>query len=1039
MHRLQRLWKPLLALGVILVAFTVTFAWPQQNGLDIDIDSSPRAQAARNRDPYDLTELQVLNRVILEVKDHYVEPNRVEPRQMLLASLNAIQRTAPPVLVDYEEGADSLTVQVNNDQKEFRLDDVDSPWSLAGRLRDIFGFLQKRLDSEGIDLRDVEYAATNGMLRTLDPHTVLLTPDVFEEMQMSTRGEFGGLGIVISIRDGHLTVIRPMPDTPASKAGLERNDRIVKINEESTLNMPLSEAVDRLRGTPGSSVTVWVKHKRGGNYGDAKRYEIQRDVIHIDSVEKRMLEDDVAYLKINNFQGNTYEDMRKALADLHKEGMQGLVLDLRDNPGGLLEQAERVADTFLKSGTIVTTSSSDPSQQAEKFAQSEGTEPDYPMVVLVNGGSASASEIVAGAVKNHDRAVVVGQRTFGKGSVQVLYNFRDGSALKLTIAQYLTPGDVSIQNVGIAPDLTIDPMTVDRDDMDIAVDKEYLRESDLRDPLTHERTREVKKQETEVLRYYLPPETRQELREATEKEKKENKEEDEFLTRFSQMLLARTKTSDRQKMLDQAQPVIKQVRKEEMNKAVEELGDLGIDWTVGPDKGPTKVDVKVSTNRPDNTVRAGEDFELKVKVTNTGDNPLYQLRATTESDFQLFDKRELVFGRLEPGKTRSWTTTLGVCETKNGGRKCKIPRRVHDRADGIKVKFSEAHGHAPKTADVRTVVRGLPRPQFAYAFQIADDIQGNGDGKVQVGERVTMYMRVENVGKGRTYETQANLRNLSGEGVLLHDGRFHIDNMKPGDERLVKFTFEVLPDFEKEQAKVEVSVEDMDLRESVTEKVEVPIASKKKDPEPRSGKVGLPEGTDIRARPNGDAPVVARPEGGALVVPAQAALNGYVRVMLESGRPGWVEESETSDAKRGKGTLAFRLNHEPPRLEVDYGDKLVTRSSELQLEGKATDEQVVRDLYIFVGSRKVFYKSNRESSNKGRLTFDTDIPLHGGINYITVFARERDDVMSRETFVVRRDAKDGSLMDTPRFQDDLFGTGMHDGPQADPQSGRPMP
>ena len=152
------------------------------------------------------------------------------------------------------------------------------------------------------------------------------------------------------------------------------------------------------------------------------------------------------------------------------------MLDLRDNPGGLLEQAVRIADSFLSSGTIVTTSSNDPAQRDEKFATAEGTEPNYPMVVLVNGGSASASEIVAGALKNHDRALLIGQRTFGKGSVQVLYDYADGSALKLTIAQYLTPGDVSIQGIGIVPDIAIDPMTIDREDMDLQVDQDYLRD-----------------------------------------------------------------------------------------------------------------------------------------------------------------------------------------------------------------------------------------------------------------------------------------------------------------------------------------------------------------------------------------------------------------------------------------------------------------------------------------------------------------------------------------------------------------------------------
>ena len=374
MNGSTRFWKPALSVFTILAALFITFVYPRDNGLGMDIDGSPRAQAARAHDPYDLTQLQVLNRAILEVKDHYVEPDRVDPQRMLLGGLNAIQRRVAPVLVHYEEGASTLEVQVNDQRSSFGVTDVDSPWALAGRFREVFAFLQQNLDDElDLELRDVEYAAVNGMLNTLDPHTVLLTPDVFEEMQMSTRGEFGGLGIVISIRDGHLTVIRPMPNTPATRAGLEREDRIVKINDESTLNMPLSEAVDRLRGPPGSDLTIWIRRAgRNGNYGSPRRVRLTRAIIHIDSVEHRMLEDGVGYIKINSFQGNTHDDMLQALAGMHRQGLRGLVLDLRDDPGGLLDQAVRVADTFLPSGTIVTTSSQDPRQRDEKFARRAG-------------------------------------------------------------------------------------------------------------------------------------------------------------------------------------------------------------------------------------------------------------------------------------------------------------------------------------------------------------------------------------------------------------------------------------------------------------------------------------------------------------------------------------------------------------------------------------------------------------------------------------------------------------------------------------------
>ena len=941
---------------------------------------------------------------------------------MLLAGLNAIQRSVPPVLIDYQNGDPKLTVHVNGDKKAFAIDDVNSPWALTDKFKSIFTFLQKHLQDEAdLDLRDVEYAAVNGMLRTLDPHTVLLTPDIFEEMQTSTRGEFGGLGIVISIRDGHLTVIKPMQGTPAYRAGLKRRDRIVKINDESTLNMPLSEAVDRLRGVPGSKVTVWISRKsQGGTWGTPKRVELTRAVIHIESVEHRMLREAIGYIKINNFQGNTHQDLRQALRTLHRKKLRGLILDLRGNPGGLLDQAVRVADTFVASGPIVTTSSQDPSQRDEKFARKIGTEPDYPMIVLINGASASASEIVAGALQNHDRALVIGQQSFGKGSVQVLYNFQDGSALKLTVAQYLTPGDVSIQGVGIVPDIAIDAMTVDKEDMDLEVDEGFIREEDLRSHLTHESATEDQRSEL-VLRYYLNSDLRQRLREA-EPNEEENEEEETFLISFCRKLLASAKRPGRREMLEDATRTIAQIQKKEIDQTIAQLKRIGIDWSVGADKGPSAVEISASTDRPKNTARAGAPFSLKVSVTNKGENTLYQLRATTKSDNRLFSGRELVFGRVKPGQTREWTTTLGVCTTdERDKRSCRVPRDTPNRADGIRLEFKEAHGHAPPPATIRTEVTALPRPRFAYSYQIADNLRGNGDGHLQKGERATLYVQVKNVGEGRSYQTQANLRNKSGRGVLLQDGRFESKGIESGDQWIIPFTFEVLPDFEGKEAKLEFAVIDTELRLSIGEKLTIPLDQARLDVKESEGapKTGLREGAIVRSAPEQMAPVIAKALGTP-TVRRGATANGYARVDLGEGRPGWVAEGDLTRVL-GQGKVQFVLPQMPPRLNIDFGDALVTRDSELKLKGDVFDDQRVRDLYVFAGARKVFYTSNQKSSNPREMSFSSEIPLHPGTNYVTIIARESDDSVTREMFVVRRDGPEGQLLETPKFDDEIFG------------------
>jgi carboxyl-terminal processing protease len=1006
MRRFIRSYRPLLALVAVLVAFGVTFVWPQDNALDFDIDCSPRAQAAKQQESYDLRRLRVLSRVIVKVKDTYVEPERIDARRMLLSGLNAIQRTVAPVLVHYKEGDAKVAMQLYDKRAEYRVDDVVAPWQLTQRFREVFGFLQDNLHEEDVELRDVEYAAVNGMLRTLDPHSVLLTPDVYNEMRTSTRGQFGGLGIVIALRDGLLTIIRPLPGTPADRAGLLKGDRIVKIGEEATLNMPLDEAVKRLRGTPGSGVDVWVRRDGQQGFQKPRKFKLTRAIIHLESVESRMLSGGIGYIKISSFQGNTHEDMERALAELHRQPMKGLVLDLRDNPGGLLEQAVRIADAFLTSGTIVTTSSNDPTQRDEKFATREGTEPNYPMVVLVNGGSASASEIVAGALQNHDRAVVIGQRTFGKGSVQLLYDFPDdGSALKLTIAQYLTPGDVSIQGVGIVPDIAIDPMTVDREDLDLAVDDMYTRESDLRRHLTNDRAAQESKSGV-VMRYYLPPATREEIRSAAPEDDPENAHEDEFLTSFSRDLLARATRTGRHELVADAAPVIAESGERELNRAIAELKKLGVDWSTGPDSGATTAQVEATTSAAKGV--AGQPFELKIKVTNTGKAPMYRLRAETKSDYPMFNGREFVFGKVAPGEAREWSTTLGMCSTEKDKRKCALPEDAPERADGIKVTFQEANGHVPAPSEIRTQVQAVPRPQFAYQVQVADTT-GDGDGKLERGETATVYFDVQNTGKGKALNVTANLRNITGPGVLLRDGRFELKEMAPDETRHVAFTFEVLPELEGKEVQVEVSVADARLREFASEKLTVPVdGSTGPAPTPRTGQVLLADGTPVFALPLVGAPTVAR-AAGPTPLKAQAAAGDFVRVDLGEGRPGWVDAKAVGTGD-GNGKLSFDHSRMPPRLAVDHGETLVTKANLLGLKGVATDDTRIRDVYIFVGARKVFYTSSPK--DQGSLEFSAEVPLEPGTNYVNVFARENHDIITRQTFVVRRDAEDGSLLET---------------------------
>jgi len=308
--------------------------------------------------------------------------------------------------------------------------------------------------------KDLIYGALKGMLSALDTHSQFLDPDTYNELKVETEGKFGGLGIEITIKDGLLTVITPIEDTPAWKAGIKPNDRIVKINNELTRDMTLTEAVKKLRGKVGEPVNITVLREQEKKLLE---FKIVRDIIKIKDIkEARILEDGIAYIKLIEFRENTPSDAEAALEKLKKEGMNALILDLRNNPGGLLNTAVKFAENFIEKGKLIVYTKGRKSSQNLEFS-SNASKPilDIPMVVLINEGSASGSEIVAGALQDYKRAIILGTKSFGKGSVQTVIPLGDGSALRLTTSKYFTPQGREIHGKGIIPDVLVEEAKVE--------------------------------------------------------------------------------------------------------------------------------------------------------------------------------------------------------------------------------------------------------------------------------------------------------------------------------------------------------------------------------------------------------------------------------------------------------------------------------------------------------------------------------------------------------------------------------------------------
>lgn len=1005
-------------------------------------------KATSGGEDYRLDRLPILGFVFSKVHQYYVDPTRIDPKAMVVAALGAVERAVAEVMVKGDATSEKLTVTVGNATRDFQIKDVDTIWNARLLLGEVLGFVQENLVAHQ-DLREIEYAAAGGVLSTLDPHSVVLEPKFFRDMKTQTRGEFGGLGFAIAIRDGNLTVVRVFKNTPAQKAGIRSKDVITRIGEQSTINMDLEDAVDRLRGKPQTPVSITVARSA---WPEPRRMQLFRDTINVETIpQAKLLEQGVGYVRYSTFARNGSREIYKAIQQqMAKAGgkLKGLILDLRGNPGGLLDEAVEVSDLFLSEGVIVKTVS-DGAQRQREVREATSDPKDLtglPLVVLVNGSSASASEIVAGALKNNGRALIVGRPTFGKGSVQTLFDFTEPgrpteeAALKLTIAQYLTPGDVSIQEVGILPDVALLPGRALRDQINVFAPPRAMGEADLDRHLSNPggaKSAELKKRRTEKspleLRYLLDEKEdavaralkREAARDAhgddaaLSAEQQEDEEIDadpdqlkeDYQIRFARELLARAPFSDRARLLEAAGGLVGERRAEEEKRLEARLSQLGVDWSLpqGTATGSPRAVVTV-TPPAGRLQKAGDVVQWTVTVENRGEAPFRRLRAWSLDEKNFFlDRREFVFGTIRPGERRSWVVPL------------RLPRSFDSRRDEVTLHFEDDQGKAP--ADVLTSldVVEAARPLFAYSLQVDDRKGGNGDGLPARGETFTIRLDIRNVGPGASGEkTYVTLKNLGDEKLFIKKGRAVVGAIRPGESRTASMEIE-LKAGTSTSLPIRVQVVDEKTGEYLSQKLELPVAPGTEKVVEGSGGIRV-DGAEvvIRGGASATAPVVATVKKGA-ILPLTGSVAGFRRVEWTRGRFGFVASTDMTLSRAPRtGGAVEAWQHEPPRITLvpdPARGAPVVETDTFKLSGSALlppsadPDARLRDVYIFVNDEKVFFRvvpdgagSSTAAKANGHLDFTTDLPLKAGQNVVTVFAREDQELQSRRTMVIFRRA-----------------------------------
>ncbi|MBO4441455.1 PDZ domain-containing protein [bacterium] len=914
--------------------------------------------------PYSISQGEVTFYALRVIKNSYLDKSKIKIEDLFSEALNAIQEEIPESVLAYDKAAKRVNVQIYNQTFAIPVKRMKDIIDIVNVLRQVYALFEKNYIPEPpLEINELEYIAVNGILKKLDPHSYAFTPRDFEEFNNSTEGSFGGLGIVIGKNDDNeLTIISPIQGTPATRAGLEANDVIVQINDESTINMPLDKAVERMRGEPGTDVTIRI---RRAGIPDLLTFTLTREIIKIESVLPAMPKPGIGYINLSGFMGNTYATLVDEIGKLKKDGMKALVLDMRNNSGGLLSQAIKISDLFLAKGEIVSTVSDDEDETNEARPQKSDIL-DIPIIVMINEGSASATEIVAAALKKNNRATVIGRKSFGKGSVQNLTPLPHGGGLKFTIAQYLTPGKVSIQSVGITPDIELRPSFVHSDKLSLFNSGDLaLKESDLEEHIISQYAPKKPEFPRVRIRYFKEYKDIKTLREERRREKHgEFRSDDEIdiaVEIASEMLSSNISAF-------QAAENIKDSR---WNAVLGKLREFGIDWKPATSlRTPDKNSIKV-TMLSDKLLDGGRTHTLTFKAEAEGE--VENLVGILESSIPYLRNVEIPFGTFTGSVERSVNV--------------KLPEAMPWRSEEATVKLylnSPEPNKEFKSEKITLETRPVEQPDLKMSL-LAVETSGNRDGVISENEELKLKLGIKNVGKGGILEGKALLINkANSEEIFITNGNTSF-TLEPDKSTTAEFSVKInkFTSVKKGRTpKLIVSIYDYKTKYAADFTLEI----SQKEPTCRFVE------KQAQVLLEKDAPLFESAEmrqklGVMFEKGTRKALGSCGEAtLLENGY--WVSNSsvtENPDASAKQAKYGVYYPIAMPKLNFDKSP-VTTGSAAINVQFSVSKSDV-RDVFAYLNNKKIFYKRLTESDN-GEFSIPVTLTKHD--NNITVTAENAD-------------------------------------------------